>query len=260
MWLTLSLALASVDPRAAEIPDVGALARPAAPRLETVHHPGADSSTLVVLLPGLFADAHALKRRGLVDALREAGVQADLTAVDAHMGYYADRSISDRLIADVLTPARAQYDQIWLLGISLGGLGGLLTARDAPELVDGVMLLSPWLGRRAAVDPVREAGGLAAWDGAPGPEAPWERSLWAWLREEHHNGWPSAEVHLGYGHRDLVVINHHTLAAGLEDSRVTPISGGHAWSTWRTLAREMVARLDEAHPLLSAANRSEGAP
>jgi pimeloyl-ACP methyl ester carboxylesterase len=259
MWWTLSLALASVDPQAAEIPEIRPVKRPAPPPLSYVHHPGEDEATLVVLLPGLFADARTLEQRGFVAALREAGLQADITAVNAHVSYYADRSISARLTEDVLHPARERYDQVWLIGISLGGLGGLLTARDAPELVDGVMLMSPWLGRRAAVEPVRDAGGLAAWDAFAGPDAPWESSLWAWMREEHHRGWPSAEVHLGFGHRDLVVVNHRTLAGALAADRVTPIPGGHAWRTWRALAEAMVGRLDSAHPLRDGAKEPEGA-
>lgn len=250
MWWCVALAFAAVGPGAAEIPDVRAAHREPLPALSAVHHPGADRSTLVVLLPGILADADALDRRGLVDALRDGGMQADLVALDAHVGYYADRSISRRVTEDVLRPARERYDQIWLVGISMGGLGALLTARDAPELVDGVLLLSPWLGRRSVVEPVRDGGGLVTWDGAtPDPEAPWEHTLWAWMQGEQKGGWPSAEVHLGFGHRDLGVTNDQTLAESLDPVRVTRMEGGHSWSTWRSLAQRMVSGLDAEHPL-----------
>jgi pimeloyl-ACP methyl ester carboxylesterase len=240
LLLTSLIALARV-PHPADVPAIDSLGAGPLPPLATVHHEGHDDDTLVVLLPGVLADHHALAHRGVVQALRDGGLGGDIVAVHAHVGYYAQRSISERLVEDVLLPARERYDNVWVVGISMGGLGGSLAARDAPELVDGLILLSPWLGRPGAVAPIHAAGGVDRW--TPSAGGPWEHELWTWLQAEHAAGWRSAEVHLGYGHRDLVVDNHHLLADALGEESVLRVRGGHAWRTWRWLARELAPRV-----------------
>ena len=73
--------------------------------------------------------------------LRESGARVDSIAVDAHLGYYFQRTVIARLQADVLQPARQQgYRRIVLVGVSLGGLGALLCERDLPGSVDALVL------------------------------------------------------------------------------------------------------------------------
>lgn len=238
MW---TAAWAALDPRSSEIPVV--LLEEREGRVEHTWHAGDDPGTLVVLLPGIFADGAMLRERGVLEAMREAGLQADVVTVDAHLRYYMDRSISRRLVDEILAPVRGQYENIWVVGISLGGLGGLLTVRDAPEVIDGLVLLSPWLGRPRPVREVRDDGGLGRWRPVEGKA--WEYELWSWLAEEHARGWSSASIHLGYGSRDLLVDNHHTLAEALGPERVTRVDGGHSWATWRTLAYDVTLTLKD---------------
>ena len=54
----------------------------------------------------------------------------------------------------------AGYENIWLLGISMGGLGTLLYASEYPEQVDGVVLLAPFLGDRSAIETIVATGPL----------------------------------------------------------------------------------------------------
>ena len=77
-----------------------------------------------------------------VQAVYDAGIHADMVAVEAHYGYYATRTVVTRLREDVIAPARAQgYTQIWLVGVSMGGLGALLYVRAYPGTSRG---WSPW--------------------------------------------------------------------------------------------------------------------
>src|ERR671930_1091173 len=79
--------------------------------------------TLVVFLPGIGDFAEDFERHGFIAALAASGLAADALAVDAHYGYYGRRTVLERLAEDVVLPAREQgYREVWLVGISMGGL------------------------------------------------------------------------------------------------------------------------------------------
>ena len=65
------------------------------------------ADTLLVMLPGSFARPEEFVREGFVQAVRERQLGVDMVLVDAHLGYYSDRSMIDRLQADIVAPARA---------------------------------------------------------------------------------------------------------------------------------------------------------
>jgi len=164
---------------------------------------------------------------------------ADLVAVDAHMGYYRNRSVVERLRQDFVAPARAEGRRVWLVGISLGGLGAVLYAAEHPEDVEGVVLLSPFLGNGAALDEVEAAGNLAAWE--PGDAAArglWFR-LWERLQEltaaQPENGAAAPSIYLGYGAGDRLARSHRLLARELPPGHVLHVEGGHDWRTWKEL-------------------------
>ena len=141
--------------------------------------------TLLVMLPGASSLPEEFRREGFVHALRERRYAVDVALVDAHPGYYKDRTILERLQADVIAPARAKgYRKIWLVGVSLGGLGALIQARAQPADADGLMLLAPYLGEPRVTDAVRADGGLKAWRGAvPDPVSDdLDLRLWQWLQ------------------------------------------------------------------------------
>lgn len=70
----------------------------------------------------------------------------------------------------VFAPRRPGHDHVWVLGVSMGGLGALHYTQQHPDRVDGVIALAPYLGRRRLVAEIRDAGGLARW--TPDPPAP----------------------------------------------------------------------------------------
>ena len=77
------------------------------------------------------------------DGRTKLDVNALLAVLDAHVGYYLDRNLVERVESAVIAPARrAGCRRTWMLGISLGGLGALLCARAIPE-VERVILLAP---------------------------------------------------------------------------------------------------------------------
>ena len=103
-----------------------------------------NADTLIVLLPGAYSAPEEFVREGFIDALNENRLAVDTLRVDAHMGYYRNKTILDRLAQDVITPARRQgYKAIWIAGISVGGFGGLLYAQTHPGDLAGLVVLAP---------------------------------------------------------------------------------------------------------------------
>jgi len=172
-------------------------------------------------------------------------------AADAHLGYYRNRSVVRRLAADLLTPPNARtYRETWVSGISLGGLGGLILAKDEPERVQGLIVLAPYLGPDQLIAEIEAAGGLANW--TPRREGDFE-GIWVWLKG-YATGAARPPLYLAFGASDRYANGHRVLARVLPADHVLTAAGGHDWPTWRALW-ERAVRL----PVLSAADKAIGA-
>lgn len=179
----------------------------------------ADAHCLVVFLPGRGDQPEDYVRHGFPEALRRAGSRCAMMGVDSHLGYFYDRSIVTRLHDDVIAPARARGQDVWLVGISLGGLGSLLYTQNHPEDVKGLVLLSPYLG---------EEGG--------GPD------IWPFLKRFGETDRSLPPLWLGYGTRDRFAEPNGRLAALLPPGHVFTVRRGHhTWRTWRKLWEQIVA-------------------
>ena len=55
------------------------------------------------------------------------------------------------------------YKNIWLTGVSLGGLNSLLFYKKHAKNICGVVLLAPYLGDKVITDAIQNAGGLKNW-------------------------------------------------------------------------------------------------
>ena len=193
------------------------------------------ADTLVIFLPGRGGSMNDFEQQGFIEIMRKAGVQADTVAVDAHLGYYFNRSVTQRLQADVILPARAKgYRRIVLVGVSLGGVGALLHERDYPGFVDGIVLLAPYLGREGKLfGQIRAAGGPVAWAAGRDLKAgEVEEQLWTFLGQRVQTLPPTW---LFYGHSDDLAPGHQLFATLLPPLRVKSTEGVHDWPTWRTL-------------------------
>ena len=202
------------------------------------------AQTLIVFLPGAFSTIDEFVREGFVQEVRQRRVAADVVMADAHMGYYNQRTVVDRLEADVLAPARsAGYRDIWLVGISVGGFGALIHEEMLPGQVRGIVLLAPYLGERQMTRQIQDAGGLRSWKAPEGalPLEEMETRLWRWLQANAAPGRPP--LYLGYGTDDRFAPSHRLLAAALPAGRVFTTPGGHDWPAWRKLWQEMLGVL-----------------
>lgn len=200
---------------------------------------------LVVLLPGRGMDLAEFTEQGFLNAVRRRGFDVDLRLVDAHLGYYHERSVFEALQEDVVAPALARgVREVWLAGISLGGYGALLYDARHPGQIAGVVALAPYLGLDEVVGDVARAGGLRAWRAPPldrlsPATAPLDtdRHLWRWLQAQTA---PPADatgrripVFLGYGAADRFAASQALAASALPAQRVVVRPGGHDWPAWR---------------------------
>jgi pimeloyl-ACP methyl ester carboxylesterase len=196
---------------------------------------------LVVLLPGRHSGPDHFRRGGFAEAAAARELAADLVAVDAHLGYYRERTIIERLHADVLAPARGRYDEVWVVGTSLGGLGGLLLLRDHPTEVDGVLALAPFLGEPEVLAAIRAAGGPRAWQPPePLPRDASGAELWSFLRALEPA--QAAKLHLGWGLRDTTTPGADLLAPLLPEGHTYTTDGGHDMAAWRDLWEQFLDR------------------
>lgn len=237
-----ALALACTSWRAPKVPLL---------TVDLLHRDG--DRCLVVLLPGRWDRAESFRRAGFAAAVTARGLAIDLVAADAHLGYYRDRSVVDRLHADVIAPARAAgYERIWVAGVSLGGTGSLLYLRDRPEEIDGVLALAPYLGDDELIAEIERAGGPRSW---PAPEITPQsgagRELWSWIATWRPSP-PAIPLHLGWGTTDGLARANRLLAGLLPPDRVYQVKGGHDWQAWENLWEQF---LDRNPPCASSTKR-----
>ncbi len=198
---------------------------------------------LLVVLRGMGGSEQSYEKYGFIDAMQQQYPEFDVLVPNAHFGYYRKRTIKERLSIDIIDPAIADgYEEIWLAGVSMGGLGSLLYLRCCEAKIAGVVLLAPYSGR----------GGLhkdinAYLDGEQGP--PWagsERSadsipaLWRWM-VENKEVLGDGRVWLGYGDEDRLS-GHQLLARLMPDDQVVEVSGGHKVKVFMRMWDEILSR------------------
>lgn len=201
------------------------------------------SDTLVVFLPGIKDTHDDMFDFGAIAALDQSGLGWDAVAVDAHIGYYRERSFLDRLEQDVFASARARgYEHFWLTGQSLGGFGSLFyNCRVADGDIDGVIAIAPHLGGREILTAIRDAGGPERWQADEEVGEKHERQLWTCLQDLPVH----PEIWLAYGEQDEIAPANAMLAELLPDERVLTNDGEHLWVDWIPLWQRVFARLSE---------------
>lgn len=211
--------------------------------------PADSADTLVVLLPGMGDSPEDFVDQGFVRRIQEVRPTADVIAADAHFGYYRSRTFLQRLKSDVIDPVAARYEQIWLVGISLGGFGSAIFCEQNPETIDGMILLAPFMGERDIVEQVRAAGGLAKWTppadiaGMADDAEQKFTQLWAFYRGyANETAATMPKLYLGWGESDGLHVPNGMVADVLPSEQSLAMPGGHKWTVWRPLFDQLVVR------------------
>jgi pimeloyl-ACP methyl ester carboxylesterase len=240
-WRKFELVLSAFIAGAATLFGCRTIPPPKTP-IDTIYYRAehADAKTLLVFLPGYGSAAQDFDKRGLIESVRTHQPSIDMLAVDAHFGYYESRTLVERLWQDAITPAIENgYEEIWLVGTSMGGLGAIVFSLDHAEAITGLVLLSPYLGPRDLISAIEKAGGLAAW--TPERNDDVFEQIWTWLKE-YQNGRARPKLILAYGVKDRLSRSHELLARILPADRVLRVEGGHGWRVWKPLWEEILSR------------------
>jgi pimeloyl-ACP methyl ester carboxylesterase len=217
---------------------IGSMSAPVPMRY--VDHPAATSPAmcLFVFLPGRGDRAETFEQRGFVEALRARSLSIDVRSADATFGYYTRGAFIERLSTDVIAPAKSRgYEEIWLVGPSMGGFGSLFYSRAHADEITGALAIAPFLGGRDVIEEITKAGGLKQWRGPARVETPdrntFERELWRWLQAATQGKEKAPLLFVGYGTADRLSTADALLAAELPPSHVFLTDGGHEWAAWR---------------------------
>lgn len=197
----------------------------------------------MVLLPAALTAPQDFVTLGFGAAIQERGLPVDLAIAQISLEHVTDHTVVERLRQGVIQPARARgYRSIWLCGVSIGAFVALsYVARHQGE-IDGLCLLTPYLGSHLVIGEIERAGGLRGWQPGVLAADDDERHVWHFIRS---CGAPPIPIHVGLGREDRFVRGQRILAAAVPPDCVDTVPGEHDWSVWRRLWDNF---LDGWHP------------
>jgi pimeloyl-ACP methyl ester carboxylesterase len=214
--------------------------------IATRAHADRPARCLLILLPGLGDSAGDFADHGFIAALRKRNLSVDSISANATLGYYARETLIERLETDVLAPARkVGYEQIWVAGISLGGMGSVLLAESHASELTGLILIAPYLGDDKILDEIESSGGVAHWK-AGKATGDYRREMWRWLQGAIARPASAPAIYLASGDQDRLRRGHRLLAEQLPRNRVFRTIGNHDWGPWSVLWDNVLDRSDFA--------------
>ena len=210
---------------------------------------GEKTNSLIIFLPGLYDTAEIFKEEQFFTIARKAGIKADMVAASIHIDHLLQEMMVERIEVDILKQAKkAGYNNIWLVGVSLGGLNSLLFYRKHHKEICGVVVLAPYLADKDLTKELKLAGGIKNWH----PKSVIDKEvinqqlqfLWVWLKEQDNKNTLS-QIYIGYGDKDKYAEANEFLVARLDKKNVTVISGAHEWKTGQILWQKQLSSRTE---------------
>jgi pimeloyl-ACP methyl ester carboxylesterase len=199
------------------------------------------ASDLILMLPGAYTRASHFVEAGFARARDALAPHADLAVIDLDPAAAGFGHIARVLGEQIAQAARAaRYDQIWLGGVSLGGMLVLDYLAREPASIAGVCLLAPYPGTRITHQELRAAGGARAWaerEESRRSSDPEVRGWSALLRRPA--GFP---IYFGYGRDDRFAAGMRLFADALPAASIDALDGAHDWGVWGLLWRRFLVR------------------
>jgi len=216
---------------------------PSVPMEKVVYKNGASQNkVLVVLLRGFGGSISYFEDHNWIAAAKQISGYADFVAPDSHYGYYANKTFIERLHEDVILPAKKQgYQEIWLVGISMGGMGSILYSSKYPDDINRIYFFAPYLGDGEVQNEIRASGGIGKWHMAEQNAHNWQYAIWERLKTIIEDPSRHVKIFIGYGDKDKLD-GHDLLAKYLPDNHIVKIPGGHKDAVFFRLWEIMLAR------------------
>lgn len=186
---------------------------------------------LIIILPGITDSLDTLRNNKLLKKIYICNPDVNIIYVNAHFGFYRTKTIVERLHKDIILPAHNKgISDIWLFGISLGGLGSLTYHNKHPDMISGVITLAPFLGLTRDFNLYQL-----------------EKNNKIYLKD-FINFWQKTEktlslqkkVYLGFTKGDNYFKQQQWLADFLPEEHVTKGSGAHDWSSWKKIINKLL--------------------
>jgi len=205
---------------------------------------------LFILLPGRRDRASHFARHGFITIAQSRVPNLDCVAVNATIGYYLDGSVADRIQREIIAPSRGQHREIWIVGVSMGGLGAFWHESLYPGQVTGLILLAPFVGDdRKLFAEIDAAGGAAAWTATQSAsfekrKASYQRDLWRFLGRLPSLADSRPQIWVAYGDRDRLLPGIERLKKVISPTRFLRLPGGHTWDVWASGFDQILAKIN----------------
>jgi len=199
---------------------------------------GNEARELVLLLPGRLSPPEEFVQFGIVDLIQKARPLAQIVAPDLHLGYYMSGLADTCLHEEIIGPAKKQGLRVTIIAVSMGGLGALTYSLRFPGEVDEMFLLSPFVGDKALLAEIEQAGGLETWEsqvGTPRSKAEALQKMWSEIKRQWlSRSGPPFPIALVVGKSDRLLSSNQFFARSiLKPHQLIEIEGGHDWDCWR---------------------------
>ncbi len=201
---------------------------------------------LVIFFPGRKDSPQDFIEHGFLERLWKSGVNADALLVNAHLGYYASETLTERFELDILPLIeQGDYQEVWVVGISLGSLGVLLLDQDHPGIFDKMVLIAPFLGNKKALLKELQTKEANNWDfDAAGLERDFQVKLWEHLQAVSDNEEYLDRILLGYGGNDRFVEWQQIFGTLFSSEQIfVDPEGKHRWNAWERIWERMCEHL-----------------
>jgi pimeloyl-ACP methyl ester carboxylesterase len=221
-------------PRAAQVPMAVSVDK----------EPGETPRLAIVCLPGRGNRMDVYERNGFIDDVRAAGIRADFYQVDAHLGYYINVTLAERMREDVFSKIDGNYDEVWVVGASLGALGAVLLEAESPGTWQRMLLLGPFVGNEKKFF---TAAGLSPKRTTELPEdldPEHLRLFWNWIIAWDNDAEVKPQIFASWGDSDRFARYQQLLTHYLPDDATHVTAGGHNWSTWKSGWRKWLEHAD----------------
>jgi len=195
---------------------------------------GTGTDHAIIYLHGRGDHPQAFSKNGLNRILENDSINATIYEVNAHFGYYMNRTLHERLEEDIFPLLeKTAFKKVWFVGNSMGGLGALLHAQKFPTKVDAIVLMGPYLGGKKFIRRFSREINSVQFESDSVHKDNWQKQLWAWIKNISSKPDSRPTIYLTYGTNDRLGQGQKLLHTLLPSDRVVTIAGAHDWPEWK---------------------------